>query len=74
MSSRGLAEDEGLWAQKWWEEARGGGWRQRGLEAEAEEQRFGGFQTPYLSNISTHFEQVQSQFMKQSTSIYPPPF
>lgn len=41
-----------------------------GFEEGAEEWRFWGFQTPYLSNISTHFEQVQSQFMKQSTSIY----
>lgn len=29
---------------------------------------FWGFQTPYLSYISNHFEKVQSQFMKQSTS------
>lgn len=31
------------------------------------------FQTPYLSSISTHFQQVQSQFMKQSTSVYRSP-
>lgn len=29
---------------------------------------FWGFRTPYLSYISNHFEKVQSQFMKQSTS------
>lgn len=69
MSGRGLAEDEGLWAEEGWEDVLGGG----KVEAGAEERRFWGFQTPYLSNISTHFEQVQSQFMKQSTSIYRSP-
>lgn len=41
--------------------------------AGAEEQRFSGFQMPCLSNISTHFKPVQSQFMKQSTSVYRSP-
>ncbi len=62
-----------------WQRMKGCGRRRGGrrvwgkVEAGAEERRFWGFQTPYLSNISTHFEQVQSQFMKQSTSIYRSP-
>lgn len=68
-----VLENDRLWTGRGWRAVGGGGVGGGLVEAGAEEQRFWGFQMPCLSNISTHFKPVQSQFMKQSTSVYRSP-